>query len=271
MAKAQTELKADHYDKAIGADAAPLAFRIAKDPDAFLQLAWVKDMTAKVAARAADLEKAGKWLESLSLYTDLNTLYEVDTRYKADMQRLNRRTRLLAVYTPKALLDMRQAMADELGTQRQRRAGDEAGAGHGSGDDAGRRGRGKYRNQTRQIEPLLAEMAGLRVAGPTEHITPEMMAAAIEQAAAKMGGGDDLSGVDAGGGGRVAADADDAGVGDEVQGIWEGGDEGEVGRGVERGAWRRSSRQDQRGAGARNRGGACCWRAGAIALPSRWW
>jgi carboxyl-terminal processing protease len=113
VAKAQTELKADHFDKAMGPDGAMLAYRIAKDPEAFLQLPWVKDMTAKVAARAADLEKQGKWLESLSLYADLNTLYEVDTRYKADMQRLTRRTRLLAVYTPKALLEMRRQLAEE--------------------------------------------------------------------------------------------------------------------------------------------------------------
>jgi carboxyl-terminal processing protease len=112
VAKAQTELKADRYDKAMGPDGAMLAYRIAKDPEAFLQLPWVKEMTAKVAARAADLEKQGQWLESLSLYSDLNTLYEVDTRYKADMQRLNRRARLLAVYAPKALLEMRRQLAE---------------------------------------------------------------------------------------------------------------------------------------------------------------
>jgi carboxyl-terminal processing protease len=102
-------MKAQRYEKVLGPNGAMLAYRIAKDPEAFLQLPWVKDMTARVAARAADLEKQGNWLESLSLYSDLNTLYEIDTRYKDDMQRLNRRTRLLATYTPKALLDMRKA------------------------------------------------------------------------------------------------------------------------------------------------------------------
>jgi carboxyl-terminal processing protease len=109
VANAQTQIKAQRYDKVLGPNAAMLAYRIAKDPDAFLRLQWVKDMTAKVDARARELEKQGQWLESLSLFTDLNTLYEVDTRYKADMQRLTRRTRLLAFYTPKALIDMRKA------------------------------------------------------------------------------------------------------------------------------------------------------------------
>jgi len=111
VSKAQEQLKAEHYNKAMGD--VLLAYRIARDPDAFLKLDWIKDATDKVAARAADLEKQGKWLESLSLYTDLNTLYEVETRFKADAQRLNRRTRLLAVYTPKALLAMRKALADQ--------------------------------------------------------------------------------------------------------------------------------------------------------------
>jgi carboxyl-terminal processing protease len=111
VAKVSDELKAGHYDKAIARTV--LAFRIAKDPEAFLKLDWVKDITAKFAARAAELEKQGKWLESLTLYSDLNTLYETDTRYKTDMQRLTRRTRLLAVYCPKALLDMRKALAEQ--------------------------------------------------------------------------------------------------------------------------------------------------------------
>ena len=111
VAKVTDELKANHFDKAL--QRVVLAYRIAKEPDAFLKLDWVKDITDKVSTRAADLEKRGKWLESLTLYTDLNTLYETDTRFKADMQRLNRRTRLLAVYDPKVLLDMRKALIEQ--------------------------------------------------------------------------------------------------------------------------------------------------------------
>lgn len=90
------------------------AYQIAKDQDAFIKLDWVKDVTEKVAAQAADYEKQGRWLESLQLYSDLNTLYEIDTRYKPDMQRLARRTRLLGVYTPKVLFEMRKAIYEKL-------------------------------------------------------------------------------------------------------------------------------------------------------------
>jgi carboxyl-terminal processing protease len=110
VGKAQDLLKQEKFDKAM--DRIVSAYRIAKDPDSFLQQPWVRDLTAKVAAQAGDLEKKGQWLESLQLFSDLNTLYEVDTTYKADMQRLARRTRLLAVYTPRTLAEMRKAIVD---------------------------------------------------------------------------------------------------------------------------------------------------------------
>lgn len=110
IAKAQEFVKADRYDKAM--EPIVRAFRIARDPEAFLRQDWVKDLTAKTAARALELEKAGSWIESLQLFSDLNTLFEIETTYKADMQRLARRTRLIAVYTPKTLYDMRKAILD---------------------------------------------------------------------------------------------------------------------------------------------------------------
>jgi carboxyl-terminal processing protease len=110
VAKAQEYLKADRVDKAM--EPVVRAFRIAREPEAFLKLDWVKDLTAKAAARALEFEKSGRWLESLQLFSDLNTLFEVETTYKADMQRLARRTRLIAVYTPKTLYEMRKVILD---------------------------------------------------------------------------------------------------------------------------------------------------------------
>ncbi len=111
VTKAQDLMKADRYDKAMGH--VVLAYRIAKDPEEFLKLPWVVNLTDKVAARAADLEKQGQWLESLQLYSDLNTLYEVSVKFKPDAQRLTRRTRLLAVYTPKTLLEIRKKLIEK--------------------------------------------------------------------------------------------------------------------------------------------------------------
>jgi carboxyl-terminal processing protease len=112
VGKAQDYLKRDRFDDAIVQTVS--AYTIAKDQAAFLDLDWVKDVTAKVADQADKFEKQGQWLESLQLYSDLNTLYEIDTRYKPQMQRLARRTRLLALYTPKALLEMRKEITTRL-------------------------------------------------------------------------------------------------------------------------------------------------------------
>jgi len=107
VAKAQDLLSRSKYDEAM--DKVVAAYQIAKDQPGFLKTEWVKDLTERVAAKAADYEKKGQWIESLQLYTDLHSLYEIDTRYKADMQRLARRSRLLLMYTPRTFFEMRKA------------------------------------------------------------------------------------------------------------------------------------------------------------------
>ncbi|HUO07708.1 MAG TPA: S41 family peptidase [Phycisphaerae bacterium] len=117
VSKAQEELKKEKFDEAMLS--VVMAYQIAKDQGEFLKLDWVKDLTAKVADRAADFEKKGDWIESLQLYTDLSSLYEIDTRYKPDMQRLARRTRLLAVYTPQAFYETRKALVAKQEKERE--------------------------------------------------------------------------------------------------------------------------------------------------------
>jgi len=108
VTKAKDLLKDKKYEDAVARVAR--AYQITRDQNAFLELDWVKDLTAKVAAKAAELEGKGEWLESMDLYSYLAAIYEVDMRYKPDMQRLARRIRLLAVYAPKALYLMRQEL-----------------------------------------------------------------------------------------------------------------------------------------------------------------
>ena len=112
VAKAQDFVKREKYDEAM--DRVVQAYEITKDQEGFLKLDWVKDLTAKIAATAGELEKNGKWIESFQLYADLNSLYEIDTRYKPDYQRVGRRIRLLAMYTPKTLFELRKAVFAKL-------------------------------------------------------------------------------------------------------------------------------------------------------------
>jgi carboxyl-terminal processing protease len=126
--KESEELRAKQYDEDVKAaqdfvtkgkfdeamDKTVQAYSITKDQAAFIDLPWLKDLALKVADQASAYEKEGRWLESLQLYSDLNNLFEIDVRYKPDMQRLARRTRLLAMYTPKIIYDMRQAYAERI-------------------------------------------------------------------------------------------------------------------------------------------------------------
>jgi carboxyl-terminal processing protease len=111
VSKAAEDFKNDKFDGAVANLLG--AYEIAKDQNEFLKLDWVKDLTAKVAERASDYEKQAKWIESYQLYTDLNSLYEIDTRYKPDMQRLARRIRLLAMYVPQTYYDMRKVLIEK--------------------------------------------------------------------------------------------------------------------------------------------------------------
>ncbi len=114
--KALEYSKKGKFDEAM--DKVVAAYQIARDQENFLRQDWVKDITTRVQAKAADYETAGQWLDSLTLFNDLNMLYEVDTRYKADVQRLTRRVRLLSVYTPKTLFEIRKEAFRRLEKER---------------------------------------------------------------------------------------------------------------------------------------------------------
>ncbi len=86
------------------------AYRITRQTTAFRRKPWVLAMAKKISARAASYEKKGRWLESLELYTDLNSLYKISMRYLADKHRLDRRTALLAMYTPKVIYQMQKKL-----------------------------------------------------------------------------------------------------------------------------------------------------------------
>ncbi len=177
--KAQEYIKKDRFEEAIAQTVG--AYTIAKSHDDFLQLAWVKDLTKKVADQAASFEKQGRWLESLQLFSDLNTLYEIDTRYKADMQRLTRRTRLLALYTPKVLFEMRKTITAKFEKER---ADDEA-ATHGAATQGAATQAAATQNsddlETSTTMPDADEEATFRRRWQCK-ITPSMLTTSLERA-----------------------------------------------------------------------------------------
>ncbi len=85
------------------------------------------------------MRSRGNGLSRCSLYADLNSLYEIDTRYKPDMQRLARRTRLLAMYVPQTFYDYVKALQEKQARseRRRRRHGGERSGDTDGGDGAG--------------------------------------------------------------------------------------------------------------------------------------
>ncbi|HZW10386.1 MAG TPA: S41 family peptidase [Phycisphaerales bacterium] len=67
------------------------------------------------AARSA--EAAGRWLESSELFYRLHVLFDIDQRYKADIDRLSRRLSMIRLYVPELYWEMRNARRIEEGEE----------------------------------------------------------------------------------------------------------------------------------------------------------
>ncbi len=109
--KAQEFFKKERWRKA--ADTLVRAMYLSHNQEEFTLLPWVADMAKSLADQAAKYESSGRWLESLTLYSDLDSIYAISAQYKHDMQRLARRVRLLAMYDGQALFEMRKAIAKQ--------------------------------------------------------------------------------------------------------------------------------------------------------------
>ncbi len=86
------------------------AYAVAPDRATFRHLPWVIKLTNQVSARAKSDDQNGHWLESLQLYSALNSLYKISMRFNSDLQRVIRRTTLLAIYTPKLFYQMQEKL-----------------------------------------------------------------------------------------------------------------------------------------------------------------
>ncbi len=90
------------------------AYAMSQDKTAFKQQPWVKQLTHLMSARAARYDKAGRLLESLEIYNELNSVYKISRRFHAQLHRVIRRTTLVAKYAPKAFFAMQKATSAQL-------------------------------------------------------------------------------------------------------------------------------------------------------------
>lgn len=90
------------------------AYAMSTDKSTFKKQAWVQRLTSLMAARAKRYDKAGRWLESLEIYNELNSVYKISRRFHAQLHRVIRRTTLVAKYAPKAFYAMQKATSQRL-------------------------------------------------------------------------------------------------------------------------------------------------------------
>ncbi len=89
---------------------------LAPDPQAVLAEAAVRRLIEQAERKAAEHEKAGQWVKSLTLYRQLASLYDKtdQDRYEAVLKRVARRVGLLRLYAPDVLFEMyKQNALDE--------------------------------------------------------------------------------------------------------------------------------------------------------------
>lgn len=82
---------------------------IALDKQAVLGSPETLRIVKSAATKAADLEADGDWLGAHSLFNRLNLLFEEQTTYRDDLERLNRRLLMLRLYVPERLHELRSA------------------------------------------------------------------------------------------------------------------------------------------------------------------
>lgn len=90
-------------------DWAASAYLLADDKKVFRQEKWVDDLITRSAKKAEQYDNEEHWLKSLRLYSDLGALEPAVPLWKDKLKLATRRVRLLALYAPTVLDDLRKA------------------------------------------------------------------------------------------------------------------------------------------------------------------
>ncbi|MDA8379009.1 MAG: S41 family peptidase [Planctomycetia bacterium] len=89
------------------------AYGFSTHKNTFKKQHWVQALTADIAVKAAQYDRQHRWLESLQLYNQLNGMYRISRKYHRDLQRVVRRTMLLATYVPRKFFAMQRQLAKD--------------------------------------------------------------------------------------------------------------------------------------------------------------
>ncbi len=89
------------------------AYLLSEDKGAFRNEPWVRDMIAESAKLGEQYEAKGEWLSAMRVWGDLASIEEMSPEWKNRLKDATRRVRLLAVYTPEVLDELRQSTQEE--------------------------------------------------------------------------------------------------------------------------------------------------------------
>ncbi len=85
------------------------AYAVSTDKPAFKKKPWVINLVKRTARKAAEYERTNRFLDALELYTQLNRMYKISMRFYNRLQKVTRRTTLLAEYTPKQFYKLQES------------------------------------------------------------------------------------------------------------------------------------------------------------------
>ncbi len=107
------KLLQEHGYRSYAISAAALAHSYAEDADRFPQEPWVRTLIAESAELGKQYERKGQWLNAMRVWGDLASIEKMNPEWKTRLKDATRRVRLLAVYTPEILEELRDSTQEE--------------------------------------------------------------------------------------------------------------------------------------------------------------
>ncbi len=107
-AVADVELLLKNHKESYAIDLAARAYLLADDKKAFRKEAWVDSLVATNVKLAEQAEAGERWLQAMSIYSDLGQIEPAVPLWKDKLKTVTRRVRLLAIFTPDQLKILRE-------------------------------------------------------------------------------------------------------------------------------------------------------------------
>ena len=107
------KLLQDNGYRSYAISAATGAHLFADDKDKFRSEPWVRELITESAKLGEQYEQKSEWLKAMRVWSDLASIEEMNPLWKNRLKGATRRVRLLAIYTPEILDELRVSTQDE--------------------------------------------------------------------------------------------------------------------------------------------------------------